>query len=517
MNKVDLHIHSIYSDGSMTIDEIFALAKEENLSRLCITDHDALAPWEEICAARDNYHVDTLTGIELSCLDPKSGRSVHLLGYGFAPTAPHIRAYCEKISLRRRAQNARQIATLSELGYTLSSEVVAREMALRGVLTKQQILQMLIDAGYTDKMYSSLFFSLFGPGGALREADESPSYEEGMQAILADGGKVSLAHPGMDALWDLVPTLKRLGLSGIEAHHPVHSTEDERKAVALAKEQDLFITGGSDFHGANSYIPRRLAECHSQWLNDPAPPNRLFFARSIIEKASKIARNLSLRPFTFSDKGEMDWVSEVDLAVQELIVSEIKRRYPEDTIVSEEMDLPESHSGYRWILDPIDGTRNLLYDRENFCISLALYDGDEPMLAVLSEPKKEALFTGEAGKGVRRNGLPLEDLSPTSLRKSLLENGTRGDLPDELLYKVQATRYSGSIAKSLLLLVTGNRHIVISDKAKVWDYAGGVALIKELGGEVLIYPGKGKGESDYLIAAVREELAKEVASIIGIE
>ncbi len=516
MNKVDLHIHSIHSDGSMSVDEVFRTAKEEGLTRIAITDHDALPPWEEISVARDHYGIDTITGVELSCQDPLTGRSVHLLGYGFRPSAPHIRAFCEEVGIRRRAQNTRQLALLKEMGYEFECSTLMDYMGPWGVLQKQHILRLLMDAGYTDHMYSSLFFELFGRGGALRETEESPDYVEGMSAILADGGLVSLAHPGLEGLWDLVPLLKELGLSAIEMDHPVHSDKDQMRVRSLAAEYDLHLSGGSDTHGTYSYIHRRIGECRSHWLIQDNPSERLYFVRKLLENASREALMLSRRPMRCWDKGEQDWVSEVDLYMQQLILGEIARRYPGETLISEELPREEVREGYHWILDPIDGTRNLLYERENFFISLALYEGKKPILAGLSDPYKSELFLGERGYGVTKNGLPLPALSHVPLKRAILENGTKKNLPGKLLQDIQAIRYSGSIAKSLSLLLSGKRHLLISDKVQLWDYAGGVLLLEELGGAARVFPGEGRDGGDMLVAAVSQELLEEALETLNL-
>ncbi|HHX04289.1 MAG TPA: PHP domain-containing protein [Tissierellia bacterium] len=514
MNKVDLHIHSVHSDGSMNIDEVFRSAKEEGMTRVAITDHDALPPWDEVKAARDRYRVDAVTGVELSCQDPLTGRSVHLLGYGFRPSAPHIRAFCEEMGILRREQNTRQLAILKEMGYEFACEKLMEYMGPWGVLQKQHILRLLMDAGYTDHMYSSLFFELFGRGGILLEADESPGYEEGMSAILADGGIVSLAHPGLSEIWDLVPTLKDLGLSALEMDHPVHSKEQQERARQLAEKYDLQLSGGSDTHGTYGYIHRRIGEHLSHWLTHDNPSERMYFVRRLLERASKEALALSRRPLSSWDKGKYDWVCEVDFSIQKLILDEITRQYPGETLISEEMPEADFSEGSTWVLDPIDGTRNLLYERENFFISLALYEGKHAVLAGLADPYKSELFLGEKSKGVMKNGLPLPKLSSVSLEDALLENGTRNGLSQKILSSVQAIRYSGSIAKSLSMLLSGKRHLLISDKVKIWDIAGGVFLLEELGGAAKVFPGKGRGGADMLVAAVSRELLEEALAAL---
>ncbi len=514
MNKTDLHIHSVYSDGSQSIDEIFCEAKKEGMTRIAITDHDALPPWEEVREARDRYGIDTLTGVELSCRDPLTGRSVHLLGYGFSPAAPHIRKFCEDMTLRRRRQNSRQLSILKEMGYRFECSKLLEYMTPGGVLQKQHILLMLMDAGYTEHMFSSLFFELFGRRGALLEEDDSPHFEEGMYAILADGGQVALAHPALGELWDLVPVLKELGLAAIEMDHPVHSAQDRQRAAELAQKYDLELAGGSDTHGSYSYIQRRIGECLSHWLTHDNLSERMHFVRGLLEEVSKEALMRGSRPMRSWDKGEQDWVSEVDLYIQEKIVQAIRSRYPAETIISEELPDGSLSKGFNWILDPIDGTRNLLYERENYFISLALYNGNIPVLAGLSDPKRSEIFLGERGKGVTKNDMPLPALKPVAMHQAIFENGIKTNHLGKLLSEVQAVRYSGSIVKSLSMLLTGKRHLMVSDKVRIWDYAGGVFLLEELGGAAKIYPGKGRGGADVLIAAVSRDLLEDALKAI---
>ena len=253
----DLHMHSTFSDGSCTVDELVALAREASLAGIAVTDHDCLRQLSAIRARSRELGFPVLAGIEVSAMNPATGRKVHVLGYGLEAT-PDASGPVERIvneTLRARTANTLWQAWVLERtgaefgGHTVSlDEVVAVAGQSTGVY-KQHIMEALTHRPYTDPDYQFAYWcNLKGESPANHDITY-PVATDAVRAIREQGGVPVLAHPGQMDSWDYVGELVAAGLEGIEAFHPDHDEADEDRAFELAREHGLFVTGGSDFHG----------------------------------------------------------------------------------------------------------------------------------------------------------------------------------------------------------------------------------------------------------------------------
>jgi predicted metal-dependent phosphoesterase TrpH len=215
--------------------------------------------------------VTVIPGIEISAYDFTRNRRVHILGYGIEPGHPALEQLCSPIVTRRHQASIEMVKRLQEAGYQISWERV-EEIAEGGTgVYKQHIMHALIEQGYTDSIYGSLYKTLFSRGGSDRQTGiayipmEYVDAAQAIQAVRVAGGVAVLAHPGQYESFEVVPELVRAGLQGIEVWHPLHGPEEERRAQQLAVEYGLFQTGGSDFHGFYGEVEVQIGS------NSPAP------------------------------------------------------------------------------------------------------------------------------------------------------------------------------------------------------------------------------------------------------
>lgn len=251
MNYADLHIHSNYSDGSMTPEEIVHTARDLGVKSISITDHDSIA--SQYIVENQYNDINVISGIELST--EYDDREIHILGYfinikdkNLIETVNRLNKSrierIEEILLRLRKSDIH--LTLDELAIDLDSTVVGRSHVANAMVRK----------GYFDN-YKSAFTSFLVKGKPAYVRGYKLNYKEAIQVINKSGGIAVLAHPGQIykglAIENLIKDFKFYGLKGIEVYHPSHSREQTNSFYNLCKKYKLSITGGSDYHGKDCY------------------------------------------------------------------------------------------------------------------------------------------------------------------------------------------------------------------------------------------------------------------------
>jgi predicted metal-dependent phosphoesterase TrpH len=247
--KADLHLHSTFSDGSMSPGQIVLAAKRAGLGALAITDHDTTSHVALAVELGRRYGLSSIAGIEISAFDFQRKRKVHILGYGFRLPALAIEHLCGPLRAARHANSLRAIESLRALGYPIDADEVAAAWACPPVLYKQHLMSVLSAKDLADGIYGLAYRRLFkgdGPcSGDIVYADACDAVE----AVKRDGGLAFLAHPGQTDSFDLVPALVEAGLDGIEVSHPDNEPSQRERAAALCAGFGLLQSGGSDAHG----------------------------------------------------------------------------------------------------------------------------------------------------------------------------------------------------------------------------------------------------------------------------
>lgn len=247
--KVDLHMHSTYSDGSDTLEAQFQKAKQNGLTHISVVDHDTTAHIQQAKQLARQYGISFIPGIEMSAYDFKRQRKVHILGYDFQENTPNIQALCEPLLQRRHAHSLWQVEQIQQAGYDISVDDAMSYVQEGGILYKQHIMNALTDAPFTSDEYNTLYRSLFKDSGVASGDIEYIDAFKAVEAICADGGYAVLAHPGQLDSFDIAEELVESGLGGIELVHPDHNFEQVARIVKISVKYYLFNTGGSDDHG----------------------------------------------------------------------------------------------------------------------------------------------------------------------------------------------------------------------------------------------------------------------------
>ena len=255
--RIDLHIHTTASDGTLSPAEVISLAHELKIKAIAITDHDTVAGSKEALQAGIPPSLDFLTGVEISAASPSfyaGSGSFHLLGYSIRLDNPALNRALEKLQQARQNRNPTIISRLNDLGIAITLDEVRRE-AGQGQLGRPHIGQLLIKKGVVKSM-DEAFYRYLGTDGSAYVDKYRIECQKAIDLIRGAGGIPVLAHPGLlncktsDQFDKLMAGLKEMGIQGVEVFYSEHTPEQTRLFAELAQRHELLLTGGTDFHGA---------------------------------------------------------------------------------------------------------------------------------------------------------------------------------------------------------------------------------------------------------------------------
>jgi len=197
---------------------------------------------------------------------------------------------------------------------------------------------------------------------------------------------------------------------------------------------------------------------------------------------------------------EKNLVTEIDKQSEEIIINFIRRHYPNHDILAEESGgKNHTHSDYRWIIDPLDGTTNYTHGFPVFCISIAIEWKGELLIGVIYDPNFDEFFTAEKGKGAFLNGKRITVSTIDRLQQSLLVTGFPYNITENpnhaiehfinFLMSAQAVRRMGSAAIDMAYVAAGRYEGFWEVALNPWDMAAGALLVTEAGGTITDFSG----------------------------
>ncbi len=256
---IDLHTHSVVSDGTDTPTQLIRAGVAAGLGTIAITDHDSTAGWSEAFAAAEGTGLTVIPGMELST--NQGPASVHMLAYLFDPLDPQIVAETARIR-DGRAHRAERIVEKIARDFDLSWEDVLAESSDGSTLGRPHIADALVRKGHVPNR-GAAFESILHWQGDYYEKYYAPSPVEGVRMILDAGGVPVLAHPATQGRYrpmgdQVIRRLADEGLFGLEVGHRDNTEEGKARLRVLARRFGLEVTGSSDYHGLGK--PNRLAE-----------------------------------------------------------------------------------------------------------------------------------------------------------------------------------------------------------------------------------------------------------------
>ncbi|MCX5753783.1 MAG: PHP domain-containing protein [Candidatus Krumholzibacteria bacterium] len=241
----DLHLHSTYSDGTMSPEEIVSYASAIGLSAVSITDHDTVNAQAEALDAGRRCGIDVVTGIEFSI--EENGGSIHLLGYCLDHENRALAGSLEELAGSRVTRAEEIVRKLEEHGVSIPFEDVLAE-AGGGCVGRPHIARVLKRRGHVSSV-SEAFARYISDSAPCHVPKKVLPRGEVVRLISGAGGVAVWAHPGWNIRRkDLVERLIASGVRGIEVWHPNHTERMRKDILELARERGLVCTGGSDFH-----------------------------------------------------------------------------------------------------------------------------------------------------------------------------------------------------------------------------------------------------------------------------
>ncbi|HPQ47326.1 MAG TPA: PHP domain-containing protein [Clostridia bacterium] len=247
---IDLHTHTTASDGSLTPEELVIKAHTMGLKAVGITDHDTIGGVEQAIEAGRGLDIEVVAGVELG-VDYKV-KGTHILGYFSHGNYKGINSYFDWILERRHERNRRMIESLQKAGFDITLKEMY-EKAAGGTPGRPHLAKCLIEKGYASDVNEAFEKILLRKDIYVHREKTTPV--SAIEEILKNHGVPVLAHPVyMDRVGLFEESIRELvgmGLMGIEAFHSDHNEADSEKYLKAAREYNLVVTGGSDFHGAN--------------------------------------------------------------------------------------------------------------------------------------------------------------------------------------------------------------------------------------------------------------------------
>lgn len=249
MKYADLHIHSCYSDGTMTPEEIINSAQEKGVKFISITDHDTIA--SQYVTKNKWKDINIIPGIELSTEFQEL--EIHMLGYNLDIENEKLKEVVNKLNKCRINRIEEILFELKKHGIHLELEDL--DIDLNCTVGRSHIANAMVEKGYFDN-YKTAFISYLVKGKPAYVKGFKLNYKDALELIDTAGGIPVLAHPGQIyrgmGIEKVIKDLKCYGLKGIEVYHPSHTKDQTNYFYNLATKYKIAITGGSDYHGKGS-------------------------------------------------------------------------------------------------------------------------------------------------------------------------------------------------------------------------------------------------------------------------
>lgn len=250
--RIDLHTHSSESDGTMSPQKLMEHANEVGLSAIALTDHDTIQGLAKARPIADSLGLELIPGVELST--DYQGKEVHILGYYIdEKNKEFLDRLCEFVDGRNK-RNEKMVALLRQEGFDITMQGLYDEYP-DSVVTRAHFARYLVEHGFV-KDRETVFAKYLGDDCRCYVPREKITPFEAIKLIQLGGGLAFFAHPvlchmNQQRLRTFIGELKSAGLAGMEAVYSMNTPGDETNMRKLAREYDLLISGGSDFHGSN--------------------------------------------------------------------------------------------------------------------------------------------------------------------------------------------------------------------------------------------------------------------------
>lgn len=273
----DLHVHTSFSDGKLTPEELVAAAKAAGLNYIAITDHDTVEGighlYENGFYPSRGIHI--IPGIEFSAHHPT--QEIHILGYNIDIYHRTLADKLNEVTEARWTRFSEMVEKLQELGYDINETDVLTLAGASRSISRSHIARVLVKKGHFSSVREA-FNAVLEKGKSCYVPHYRLEADEIIDIIKQAGGIPVLAHPKLIHDDEIVESLCQKGIEGIEVFYPRHDDVDVEHYMAMAERYNLMVTGGSDFHGFPTRYPAELGvfTVEDRWAKQIFRPERAF-------------------------------------------------------------------------------------------------------------------------------------------------------------------------------------------------------------------------------------------------
>jgi len=246
MKYADLHVHTLFSDGTFTPEEVVKCASEKGLSAIAICDHDSVDALAPAAPHAKKLNIEIIPGVELTVM--KEGKEIHLLGYYIQWREKWFNDILRRVQAERIVRIDRMIEKLKGFNVNIDRKTVTEISGGQGSLGRLHLARALAETGAVSSV-NEAFAKYIGDSKPCYVEDIGFGPKEAVDLILRAKGVPVLAHPVTIGDDSLVHEFIKHGIRGIEVFHSDHSASKSKKYKKIAEENGLLPLGGSDCHG----------------------------------------------------------------------------------------------------------------------------------------------------------------------------------------------------------------------------------------------------------------------------
>ena len=247
----DLHLHTNFSDGTFSPEELVGYAVQQKLSAIALTDHDTVEGCARAAAACEAAKIQFIAGSELTA--EQDDNEIHILGYFLDLQNEKLLTETAKFQTVRQNRIREMVARLNELNVPLDVDEVFKLASCRAP-GRPHVARALVNAGLVESL-DEAFERFLKKNRPAWVPKMKMSALDAIELIHQAGGLAVMAHPGLNRCDEVIPGLVQAGLDGIECFHTKHPKTTSEHYLQIAKQYGLLVTGGSDCHGMNKGRP----------------------------------------------------------------------------------------------------------------------------------------------------------------------------------------------------------------------------------------------------------------------
>lgn len=251
MMVADLHLHTFFSDGTYSPEELASYAQRQELAVIALTDHDTVEGCPRTANACRAAGIEFIPGAELTA--DQNGREVHILGYCFDTQNEEILKAMSQFQVVRQERIREMVSRLNELNAPLDTQEVFALANCRAP-GRPHVARALVNAGHC-RSVDEAFERFLKKNRPAWVPKFKISASAAIELVHQAGGAAVLAHPALNNVDDMIPGMAEAGLDGLECYHTKHSNSTVTFYLQMAERLGLLITGGSDCHGMSKGQP----------------------------------------------------------------------------------------------------------------------------------------------------------------------------------------------------------------------------------------------------------------------